>query len=265
MPTVDSLLDASPRELRLETELLIAGALNWNRARVLAFGEHRLPDALVPKLLANLDRLKSGEPYAYIVGKQEFYGLEFFVAPSVLIPRPDTELIVDLARELCSQAANVVDLGTGSGAIAVSLAHVRSDLNITATDKSPEALEIARLNAKQNNCGLHFKLSDWYSELQNAYDVILSNPPYIKANDPHLPALAHEPQSALVASEDGLADLAAIVKGAPSHLNPGGKLLVEHGYNQSAAVAALFAQRGFKKIEAHRDLAGRQRVTSGSL
>ena len=265
LPTVDSLLNSLPRELRLETELLVASALNWNRSKVLAFGEHRVPDALAPKLLANLERLKSGEPYAYIVGKQEFYGLEFSVTPSVLIPRPDTELIVDLARELCSPAAHVVDLGTGSGAIAVSLAHVRSDLNITATDKSAQALEIARRNAKKNNCNLHFKLSDWYSDLHQTYDVILSNPPYIRQNDPHLPALAHEPQSALVASEDGLADLAVIVEGAPSHLNPGGKLLVEHGFDQSAAVAELFEQQGFEEISAHEDLAGNPRVISGSL
>jgi release factor glutamine methyltransferase len=251
--------------LRLETELLIADALNWNRSRVLAFSEHQVPEALVPALLNNLERLKSGEPYAYIVGKREFYGLEFIVTPSVLIPRPDTELIVELARERCSPAAHVVDLGTGSGAIAVSLAHVRSDLNITATDKSSEALKVAERNAKQNNCTLHFKLSDWYSELHKTYDIVLSNPPYIHPNDPHLPALAHEPQSALVANEDGMADLAAIIGGAPRHLNADGQLLVEHGFDQSSDVAALFEQHGFENICLHKDLAGQPRVTSGSL
>ncbi len=263
MPTIDSVLNRTPRELRLETELLVAAAMDWSRSKVLAFGETEIPDALLPALNSQLDRLTNGEPLAYITGQREFFGLEFDVTPDVLIPRADTELLVELALNYSRPDARVVDLGTGSGAIAVSLAHSRSDLTITATDTSTAALEIAQRNATRHECDIRFVTSEWFKQLAGEFDVIVSNPPYVRCGDPHLSDLSYEPQPALIAQQDGLADIQAIVAGAPLALAADGVLLIEHGFEQAASVAALFNQHGFANVELHKDIAGQPRVTSG--
>jgi len=265
VPTIDSLLNEAPRELRLETELLVAAAMNWNRSKVLAFGETEISAALLPELNNQLNRLTSGEPFAYITGQREFFGLAFEVSSAVLIPRADTELLVELALKYSKPSARIVDLGTGSGAIAVSLAHTRADLTITATDKSSAALEIAQRNAARHECDIRFVASEWFEQLTGEFDVIVSNPPYVRLDDPHLDALSFEPQHALIAQQDGLADIKAIIAGAPRALTKGGTLLIEHGFDQAAPVAALFKQHGFANVELHNDLAGQPRVTSGCI
>jgi len=263
--SVGSLLANTPKEQQLETQLLIAHALNCNRANVLAYPETTVDSKTVPTLLHSLQRLRDGEPYAYIVGSREFYGLEFSVNPNVLIPRPDTELLVELAVEHCPQNARVVDLGTGSGAIAVSLKHARPDLQITATDLSAGALQVAKENAAKHGCEIKFVESHWYADLQGTYDTILSNPPYIKPDDPHLPALSHEPQSALVARHNGMADIQTITAGAANALTPEGVLLIEHGYDQEVAVRIGFQRHGFDRIKTHKDLAQIPRAAMGRL
>lgn len=265
MPTIDSLLNQTPRELRLETELLVAAAMNWNRSKVLAFGETEISESLLPGLNSQLNRLTNGEPFAYITGRREFFGLEFEVTSDVLIPRADTELLVELALSHSRPNARVVDLGTGSGAIAVSLAHARADLTITATDTSTAALEVAQRNAARHDCDIRFVTSEWFQQLAGEFDVIVSNPPYVRSDDPHLSDLSFEPQGALIAQQDGLEDIQAIVAGAPLQLTAHGALLIEHGFDQAADVAALFKQHGFAKVELHKDLAGQPRVTSGRL
>ena len=263
MPTIQSLLHETPHELRLETELLMAEAMNWSRSKVLAFSETEISEKLLPALSSKLDRLNRGEPFAYITGSREFYGLDFEVTPDVLIPRPDTELLVDLALSRCAPDARVVDLGTGSGAIAVSLAHERADLAVTASDVSDAALDVARRNAARHGCTIKCVASHWFESLNKEFDVIVSNPPYVRRNDPHLQGLAYEPSSALIAGDDGLADIRIIAAEAKNKLAAGGALLIEHGYDQAAEVAELFKQHGFVNVALYKDLADQPRVTSG--
>lgn len=231
---------------------------------MLAFGEVTVEGDALQQLLGELERLHTGEPLAYITGSREFYALEFAVSPQVLIPRADTELLVELGIQRCPTGASVVDLGTGSGAIAVSLKNARPDLALTATDVSLAALAVAKDNAARHNCAVTFVHSNWFATLPGSFDVIISNPPYIRPNDSHLPALHHEPQSALVAADNGMADLCAITEGATAALNSGGQLLVEHGFDQADQVSAQLKHCGFAKIEVHDDLAGLPRVTSGT-
>ena len=260
--TIRSLLAATPSEHRLDTELLIARALNWTRARVLAFDETPVTGSTLERLLAELTRLERGEPLAYITGEREFFSLSFAVSPEVLIPRPETELLVELAIERAPEGANVVDLGTGSGAIAIALKHARPDLTITATDQSTAALTVAAHNAARHRADVRFLRSHWYEALLGKFDMILSNPPYVAEGDPHLPALRFEPASALVSGPDGLSDLRAITSGATRYLNNGGWLLVEHGSDQQLQVARLCECAGLRSVTAHTDLSGHPRVTS---
>ena len=262
---IDALLSEAPGELRLETELLIARAMGWTRARVLAFGEHEINGELLCELQKQLTRLASGEPFAYITGTREFFGLDFKVTPDVLIPRPETELLVEIALATSPQRASVVDLGTGSGAIAISLAHKRPDLSVTATDFSADALAIAQHNAERLDAQLKFVQSNWFEALKGKFDTIISNPPYIRTKDPHLVAISHEPQQALVAGQSGLDDIITIVSQARGYLKTNGNLLIEHGYDQATEVAELFEHHGFTQIQTHLDLAGHSRVTTGRL
>jgi len=264
VPTIESLLSEAPRELQFETQLLLAATLNWSRSKVLAYGETEISVALLPALQAQLDRLRSGEPLAYITGLREFYGLKFEVTPDVLIPRPDTELLVELALRYAGPDSRIADLGTGCGAIAISLAHSQPGLSITATDNSVAALKVAMRNADRLSCNVKFIRSHWFDQLPDEYDLIVSNPPYIRRNDPHLSALQHEPAIALIAEDNGLADIHSVIAGASKHLSAEGVLLIEHGYDQAEAVANLFKKYGFVKVELHRDLANQPRVTSGS-
>jgi release factor glutamine methyltransferase len=215
-----------------------------------------------------VERLVAGEPLAYVLGEQPFREHVFRVTPDVLIPRADTEVLVACALEVvgAERAARVLDLGTGSGCIAISVALERPDCEVVAVDASPTALAVARDNAVRLGAGnVRFLVSDWYAALGGeCFDLIVSNPPYVAGGDPHLAELSHEPRGALVAGDDGLDDIRRIVAGAREHLRRPGVLVVEHGHDQRDAVVEIFRAGGFAAPVAHDDLAGRPRVVAGA-
>jgi len=254
----------------LENRILLCEATGLTRVQLITQGDR----ALTPDEASRLDDLVArrlrGEPIAYIVGRREFFGLAFQVGPAVLIPRPDTELIVELSLErLPDDAPRLLDMGTGSGAIAVAVAHTRPDADVTALDVSPDALAVAQANAAANGARVRFLESSWFDALAagETFDVIASNPPYIAAGDEHLVQgdLRFEPVGALTDHADGLSALRIIIQGSARHLAPGGWLLLEHGYDQAAAVRALLADAGFTDVQSWRDLAGIERVSGGRL
>jgi len=271
-----------------ETAPDIGGALNWARARIpvvdarvllrhvlqcstvrlAAYPEARLE---VPEWLefrALVERREAGEPVAYLTGEREFYGHPFIVTPAVLIPRPDTELLVELALAHFGDKprSRVLDLGTGSGALAVSLALELPEADVTAVDRSREALLVAMANAARLGASVSFVLGDWFSALGgDRYQLIVANPPYVAASDPHLDEgdVRFEPSTALAAGPEGLDDLAEIAAAAPGHLDAGGWLFMEHGYDQAVAVRGLLTDAGFAGIASWKDLAGIERVSGG--
>jgi release factor glutamine methyltransferase len=252
----------------LENRILLCHALKLSRVGLITQSERVLTQDEAQQLGALVQRRLDGEPIAYIVGEREFFGLPFKVSPAVLIPRPDTELIVELALDRLPQQGRVLDMGTGSGAIAVACAHSRPDADVTALDLSEAALEVARANAAANGAQVRFLRSDWFAAVDaERFDLIASNPPYIASNDEHLSQgdLRFEPAGALTDHADGLSALRTIVDGAPAHLAPGGWLLLEHGYDQAEAVRALLAARGFEEVQSWRDLPGIERVSGGRL
>ena len=210
-------------------------------------------------------RRAAGEPLAYIVGYKEFFGLELKVDSRVLVPRPDTETLVDWALELSRgmTAPRVIDLGTGSGAIALAISKSRPDAVVEALDASAGALDVAAANAQALGLKVVFHHASWLTGTSSRYDVIVSNPPYVAAADPHLPALAHEPLSALAAGPDGLRDIRTIVAQAPACLAAGGWLLLEHGWDQAEAVRTLLLAAGLTQVASRRDLAGIERCSGG--
>lgn len=203
------------------------------------------------------------EPIAYLIGVQDFHGLRLKVDPRVLVPRPDTETLVDWALSLGLAPARVLDLGTGSGALALALKHARPDWLVHALDASTDALTVARLNAQTLGLSVDFSSGHWLNDVHDRFDLIVSNPPYIAEGDPHLPALSAEPQQALVSGTDGLADIRQIISQAPSCLKPGAWLLLEHGFDQAPAVQELLSQTGFAQVQSRKDLAGIDRCTGG--
>ncbi len=261
---VRALSSAQARQLMLRVLQRPADQGAW----LLAHSDAELsPEALVHWLTA-VEQLANGVPLAYVLGTQEFYGLCLRVSPDVLIPRPDSEVLIDWALALdCPPDATVLDLGTGSGALALALKQQRRDWQIHAADASDAALAIARHNAHSQALDLHFWHGDWFSAVPapqaQRYHLIISNPPYIAANDAHLPALRHEPRQALVSGHDGLDAIGHISQRARDYLLPGGSLLFEHGYNQAQCVARILRQQGFKQIEQRRDLAGHLRCSGG--
>jgi release factor glutamine methyltransferase len=271
--TTASLIEAAARRLQgssevawLDAELLLAHHLRTTRARLKSHPEDRHPPESAEGFLALIARRAAGEPVAYIVGHKDFWTLRLAVDAHVLVPRPETELLIEraLARGP-ERAGSVTDLGTGSGAIALALASERAEWRLVATDLSAGALECARRNAAALDLpGIEFVLGDWFAPLTSRrFDVIVSNPPYIAAADPALgsPELKYEPRLALAAGADGLACLRTIVRQAPEHLVNGGWLLLEHGATQAAAVARELVARGFGHVRSHCDLAGHERVT----
>ncbi|MEM8769566.1 MAG: peptide chain release factor N(5)-glutamine methyltransferase, partial [Pseudomonadota bacterium] len=228
----------------------------------------RAADPLTAAQLKDLDagsaRLAAGEPLAYITGVRGFWDFTVTVTPAVLIPRPETETLVEAALERLSAGETALDLGTGSGAIAIALARSGSAA-VTAVDASADALVVARNNAERLGAEIQFLESSWFDAISGAFHVIVANPPYVAAGDPHLPALAYEPTAALVAGRSGLDDLNHIIATAPEYLLPAGWLLVEHGYNQADPVADAFRAAGFQAIELLHDLGGQPRVTLGRL
>jgi len=249
-----------------EADLLLAQVLDRPRSWLFAHGEMELPPALAERFAALIARRECGEPVAYLTGCAGFYGLELMVTPDTLIPRPETELLVEMALERLppETPARLLDLGTGSGAIALALARARPHAAITASDASPAALAVARANAAALGIGnVSFQRSDWYAGLEDAhFDLVVSNPPYVRADDPHLARgdVRFEPATALASGIDGLDALRNIIAGAHRHLVPGGWLLLEHGYDQGKAVRILLTAAGFTQVRTVRDLECRDRV-----
>jgi release factor glutamine methyltransferase len=210
-----------------------------------------------------LARLLDNEPLAYLTGWQAFHGLDLQVTPDVLVPRADTETLVDWALTLGMKQARVLDLGTGSGAIALALKHQRPEWSVHAVDQSSQALAVAQANARRLQLDVLMKQSDWLDQVQGRFDLIVSNPPYIAQGDPHLPGLVHEPPCALVSGPQGLDDLQTIISKATDYLNSQAWLLLEHGYDQALAVRDILQQHGFTEVQSRNDLAGIARCSGG--
>ncbi len=255
---------------KLDAQLLLCHACNFEPTKIIAHPEKELDDREREKFLSNLRRRARGEPLAYITGSKEFWSLELMVNEHVLIPRPDTELLVELALGtiLNIKSPDILELGTGSGAIAIAIAKERADCNILATDISLPALALAKLNTEKHQADITFVQSDWYKNLpEDKHDVIISNPPYIDKNDVDLDKCVaeYEPKQALISENNGLHALSEIISAAPSMLKQNGTLIVEHGYQQAAVVNELFINANINNISTHKDLAGNPRSTMGNL
>jgi len=271
----DALLEARRVGLeRIDAQLLLAHVMGRSRTWLVAHDDAAMDEQQDARFQELLARRAAGEPFAYLVGEREFHGLALAVGPGVLVPRPDTETLVDWALELLQADAGaapaVLDLGTGSGAIALALKHRSPHARVWAGERSAQALAIARANAQRLGLDVRFAQGDWWQALESVpeapvFDIVVSNPPYIAADDPHLAALVHEPLSALVADDDGLADFRAIAAGARGRLRPGGWLLFEHGWTQADAVAAILRDARFDAVQTRRDIEGRPRCTGGIL
>lgn len=253
---------------RIDAQLLHLLALGrplHDRAWLLAHDTDVLSPEVQARLEPLLQRRLSGEPLAYITGTKEFFGLPLQVDARVLDPRPDTETLVEWALEHMPVDApcSVLDLGTGSGAIALALQHQRPRARVSAVDASADALAVAQANAQRLQLPVRCIQSHWLREVEGSFDLIVSNPPYIRAEDLHLAALRHEPLQALASGADGLEDIRTIMKQAPAHLKAGGWLLLEHGYDQAEAVRELFKQADWQNVQSRRDLAGIERCTGG--
>lgn len=254
---------------RLDAQWLLGHVLQKPGAWLIAHDDQALAVADAQAYAALCQRRAAGEPVAYLVGQAGFHGLMLRVTPAVLVPRPDTETLVDWALALLPTLATpqprVIDLGTGSGAIALAVAHRHAAVQMTATDLSSAALAVAQANAQALGIALRWAQGAWWQALPagERFDLALSNPPYIAGTDPHLAALQHEPQLALTPGGDGLGALRQIVAGAPARLQPGGWLLMEHGWDQAAAVADLMTSAGFSGVTHKADLAGHARCTGG--
>jgi release factor glutamine methyltransferase len=277
MENVATLLRASLLPA-LEARILLAHVLGWRRTELITRSDEPLDAALVARYRELEARRVAGEPVAQLVGVREFFGLDFEVTPDVLIPRPDTELLVETALDALDGLARpcVIDLGTGTGAIAIAIADARPDAQVWAVDWSPEALKVATRNAMRlldparPGGPLHLAQGDWYAALADGtlrFHTIVSNPPYIASGDPHLSEgdLRYEPRGALTDEADGLSAIRAIISGAPAWLAPGGALWIEHGYDQAEAVRALLDAEGFAEVQSLRDLADIERISGGVL
>jgi release factor glutamine methyltransferase len=253
---------------QLEVRMLLAHVTRLTRVQMITQSERSLSADEARQLDALCARRIAGEPIAYLIGEREFYGLTLQVDPAVLIPRPETELLVELALQHLPPNGRVLDMGTGSGAIAIAIAHTRPDAAVWALDASLPALQLAQRNAERHRLQIRFLHSDWYAALGNQdFDVIVSNPPYIVAGDRHLAEgdLRFEPLDALTDHADGLSALRAIGSQAGQHLSADGWLLMEHGYDQAQAVRTLLAAAHFDKVQSWRDLAGIERVSGGQM
>lgn len=257
---------------RIDAQMLLlhlCGQPTHARAWLITHDGDSLSSAQTAQWQQWLQRRADGEPVAYLTGHKGFYGLDLAVDARVLDPRPDTETLVDWALELLPDAApgqptlRLADLGTGSGAIALALQHARPAAEVWAVDASSDALAVAQANAERLQLPLRLAHSHWLSALQGPFDAIVTNPPYIRDDDPHMPALRHEPRQALTSGADGLDDIRHIIDAAPRYLRDGGWLLIEHGWDQADGVRALLAQRGFAQVQSRNDLAGIERASGG--
>ena len=256
---------------RLDAQLMLAALLDRPRSWLVAHDDASLDQAQESAFEQWLTRRRDGEPLAYLLGEKEFHGLKLQVDPSVLVPRPETELLVDwglrvLQTEPWASGCRVIDLGTGSGAIALSIKNGCRAAEVTAVDESPTALATAGRNSQALNLPITLAQGSWWAAVPaQCFDLALANPPYIAPGDEHLAALRHEPQSALIAQENGLADLECIIAGAPDHLVPDGWLLLEHGHDQAAWARQRLSIAGFSEVQTVRDLAGIERCTGGRV
>lgn len=253
---------------RIDAQMLLLhtlGRATGDRAWLITHDTDTLDPAVQERFEALCQRRLAGEPVAYLTGTKAFYGLELQVDARVLDPRPDTETLVDWVLEVLDghPAPRLLDLGTGSGAIALALQHQRPDASVLAVDASEDALAVARANATRLGLAVQFRHGQWMEGLEGVFDAIVSNPPYIPAADPHLAALTHEPLQALASGADGLEDIRAIVAQAPVHLKPGGWLLLEHGWDQAPAVCTLLRSAGLEQVQGRKDLAGIVRCSGG--
>ena len=259
--TIEQALHSSEIDPR-EARLLLAAASGFSEASVLANPELPLPFSVVRSFGEMVSRRAAGEPVAYILGRKEFYGLELAVNPAVLIPRPETELLVDIALE--RNFSSLVDLGTGCGAIALALKKHRPQARVVAVESSAAALAVAQRNATKHSLDIEFRHGRWLEAVAGErFDLVVANPPYIAAGDPHLHELSFEPASALVAGPDGLDAIREIVRAGPAHLSRGGWLFLEHGMGQDRAVRALLAEAGLEEPTSRPDFAGIPRVSGG--
>jgi len=275
MSTVSEALDWATKQLsesddaRLDSQVLLAYALNVSRTWLFTWPDKALDGATLTALNALIEERKSGTPIAYITGYRDFWSLRLKVTPDTLIPRADTELLVETALTLknVEKPCDVIDLGTGTGAIALSLANECPSWRITATDINPETLAVAKENAQTLELSVSFKESAWFDAINDRYDLVISNPPYIESDDPHLQQgdLRFEPAGALASGKDGLDDIRLLVQQALKHLKKDGYLLLEHGYQQAEAVRSLMAKAGYTDIETHQDIEDRDRVTLGKI
>jgi release factor glutamine methyltransferase len=267
---------------RLDAQLLllhVLGRPHADRAWLLAHDTDTLPDAAQAAFLELCERRAGKEPLAYIVGHKEFFGLDLVIDKRVLVPRPETETLVEWALEILSRpdatltadqvhsdslSPRVIDLGTGSGAIALAIKQARRQALVDAVDCSADALEVARANARRLSLEVNFAQASWMAASEQRYDLIVANAPYVAEADPHLMALKHEPLHALAAGRDGLREIRAIIDQAPAHLRPGGWLLLEHGWDQAKSVRGLLAGAGLQGVATRRDLAGIERCSGGT-
>lgn len=255
---------------RRDAEILLGWCWNKTRSQLLLAEREIVPPEVAARFEAARKERANGVSVAYLLGRREFWSLEFVVNPAVLVPRPETELLVERVLALVTAStASVADLGTGSGVVAIALAHERPQWRVVGTDASTEALAVASGNGgRLANGRVEWLPGDWYEALANRrFDALASNPPYIADADPVLLAdgLRHEPRAALTPGGDGLAALTTLINGAPEHLNPGGWLVLEHGNTQGETLRSLLVARGFTHVTSHRDLAGHERVTEGKL
>ena len=271
--TIASWLRQQGSLARLELEVALCHALDCSRAHLLSHPEQQLTCAELKQLSHWTHQLRNHVPLAYLTGEQEFWGLSLSIDARVLVPRPDTEILVECALECLPDAPastqagalQALDLGTGSGAIALAIAQERRDVDIHACDISAECLAVAEANSRALGLPISLRLSDWFERIDQRFHVIVANPPYIDSADPHLSQLQAEPRAALVAPNHGLADLQAIIERAPAHLHRDGWLLLEHGYDQGMATRELLTNRGFEQVGTRRDLGGNERVSWGQL
>jgi release factor glutamine methyltransferase len=260
------LLDSGSDSARLDAELLLMHILQVNRAWLFTWPEKEIPPDQTSQLVELLQRRAQGEPIAYLTGVREFWSLPLKVAPSTLIPRPDTETLIEWALSLTlPEHTRAVDLGTGTGAIALALASEQPRWQVSAVEFYSEAVELARENAQRLGLAVKVEQGSWFEPVQGTYDLIVSNPPYIDPNDHHLNEgdVRFEPRSALVANNGGMSDIEHIIATAPQYLNANAWLLLEHGYDQADAVCACLRQHGFIDVENRRDLGGQPRISAG--
>ena len=269
LTTATKCLTATSDSASIDAEVLLCHVLKKPRSHLRAWPEKQLTPEQQSLFQQLLEQRIHGTPVAYLTGTREFWSRDFKVNEHVLIPRPDTELLIELSLSLLSDKPNarIIDLGTGSGAIAITLAAELPDLEVWATDQSEQALKVAQENAATHQTqNIHFCLSNWFDSIKpSKFDLVISNPPYIDGDDPHLSQgdVRFEPDSALIAHNNGLKDIESITQQAQHYLKPGGTLLIEHGYDQQIAVQAIFNSFNYDNIQTHTDLSGNPRVTTG--